>query len=339
MSLIKKILIALLGKKRYYQLRGSNITQVLSLIKNYYIDALLFYKHSSVFKKNTINKKESLIILGYHSLEKGLLHDPIRYRFGMEYVKKLIQTLNGKDVAMILDRSQIAATFLVLCTYYEKHKESNVDISDYFPDSTYKDFKNYSSLKLTSVINHNIDEYFGSSNSDFSHFSYSRCSVRDFTGDSIALETIYKVIELAGNAPSVCNRQPVKVYYLNVKEKINEIFKLQGGLKGYDEKIVQLLIVVSDRNYFYTIGERNQMYIDGGIFLMNLLYALHFYKIGACPAHWGMDVYKDLKINTILNLSESEKVISLVPIGIPINNFKTTLSLRRTPEEIFRIIQ
>lgn len=52
----------------------------------------------------------------------------------------------------------------------------------------------------------------------------------------------------------------------------------------------------------------------------------------------GNDVDKDMKINTILKLPQSEKVISLVPIGIPSENFKTTLSLRRTPEEILKII-
>ncbi len=27
----------------------------------------------------------------------------------------------------------------------------------------------------------------------------------------------------------------------------------------------------NSEDYFYTVGERNQFYIDGGIFLMNLL--------------------------------------------------------------------
>jgi len=98
------------------------------------------------------------------------------------------------------------------------------------------------------------------------------------------------------------------------------------------------LIVVSDRSSFFSIGERNQLYIDGGIFLMNLLYALHFYKIAACPAHWGMNSDKDFELNKLLSLPDSEKVISLVSIGVPPNNFKTCLSLRRSSDEILKII-
>jgi nitroreductase len=96
---------------------------------------------------------------------------------------------------------------------------------------------------------------------------------------------------------------------------------------------------VSDRNYYYSIGERNQLYIDGGVFLMNLLYALHYYKIGACPAHWGFNYKQDKEIQKELNLSGSEKVICLIPIGIPKEEFKTTLSLRRKNEEILKIVK
>jgi len=340
MHQIKAILKTILGKSIVHKLRESKTFILLyySLMKNFFIDAILYYKHSIVFKKNTINKAEALIILGYHSLEKGLLHDPIRYRFGIEHVKILIQSLNKQEILNIRNTSQIASCNLVLCSYYEKHKENNIDISDYFPESAYNQLKFHLKINSKSVINHEIDTYFENTGKDFFHFSNSRCSVRDFTGESVPFEIINKVIELARNAPSVCNRQSVRIYYINKKETINEIFKIQGGLAGFDERIAQLLIVAADRNYFYSIGERNQMYIDGGIFLLNLLYALHFYKIAACPAHWGMTYDKDIKINAILNMPESEKVISLVPIGIPVKCFKTTLSLRRSPDEILKIV-
>jgi nitroreductase len=71
-------------------------------------------------------------------------------------------------------------------------------------------------------------------------------------------------------------------------------------------------------------------------FLMNLLYALHYYKIAACPAHWALDIEADKKINNLLNLKDSDKVISLVAIGKPINEFKTALSMRRSNDEILK---
>lgn len=291
-----------------------------------------------VFRQNTFNKTESKIILHYHSLEKGFLHADFRYRFAEDRVKELIQLLKNKEVTEHNKKTQISAAYLSICKYYERHLESNIDISDYYTRSDYELFKKKSVLNINCTIDYKKSTYFEYINDNFLNFSNSRASVRSFTGKKIPFETIYKVIELAKNAPSVCNRQPTKVYYTDNIEKIKTILEIQGGLRGYTDGIVQLLIVVSDRNYFYSIGERNQLYVDGGIFIMNLLYALHYYEIAACPAHWGHNYSKDRQIQKEVYLSDSEKVICLIPIGIPKENFKTTLSLRRNNNEVLKII-
>jgi nitroreductase len=79
-------------------------------------------------------------------------------------------------------------------------------------------------------------------------------------------------------------------------------------------------------------------FVPDYIFLMNLFYALHFYKIAACPAHRWHNNNKDKQIMRELSLSESEKVICVIPIGIPKDKFKTTLSLRRDNNEILKVV-
>ena len=309
------------------------------LIINIFIDGILFFRHSSVFCNNTFEKLESQIILHYHSIEKGLLHEDLKMQFGKKVVTELIKLLKNEEIKKKHRQSQIAAAYSAICTYYQVHQKNNWDISSYFSKDDYDLFKDLSTLKYTNVQKHNIHSFFEHSSDNFHDFSVSRKSVRDFTGEKIPFETINKVIKLASTAPSVCNRQPTKIYYLEDKNTIETIFNIQKGFKGYTDNLSQLLIVAGNRNYFYKIGERNQMYIDGGIFVMNLLYALHFYKIGACPAHWGVNFKQDKKIQKIAGLKNSEKVICLIPIGIPKNEFKTTLSLRRSTEEILQIFQ
>src|SRR5690606_473096 len=114
---------------------------------------------------------------------------------------------------------------------------------------------------------------------------------------------------------------------------------IQGGFKGYSENVSQLLIVTNDRKYYYTIGERNQLYIDGGIFLMNLLYSLHFYKIAHCPANWGKEIRDEDRLNKVIAFPESEKIICMIPIGIAVNQFKVTLSKRRNLSEVLKEIK
>lgn len=337
---MKKILKKILRPYLWAKLRNTkhNVLDLTLLVRNSFIDAKLFYIHSMVFKDDTFNKIESRIILHYHGIEKGFLFENFKHRFGALRVIELVKLLKNKDVVKNHKQSQIAAAYLAMCKYYEKHLNDGIDISDYFKIEDYDFFKSLSTLDLDIIKEHNRSDFFGKSNANFLEFSKSRGSIRSFTGEKIPIETINKIIDLAKTAPSVCNRQPTKIYYVESKLTIDRIFDIQQGLKGYSDEIVQLLVLVSDRNYFYSIGERNQLYIDGGIFLMNLLYAIHFYKVGACPAHWGLNYQQEKRIHKELNLNKSEKVICLIPIGIPKNEFKTTLSLRRNNDEILKIV-
>ena len=325
------------AKSIYRGIKGLKAVKFWLLVKNFGVDFYSFYQYSNVFKVDTFEKLEAKIILKYHSLEKGLVHDHIRFRFGKQNVIILARLLKKSEVVERRSFSQIKAAYILLCNYYNLHCENNVDISDYFNREDFELFQEYAQSDSQSIVLHKKDVYFTNSK-DFFDFSHSRSSVRDFTGEKIPLARIKDVIHLARNAPSVCNRQPVKIYHVGNKEKIDQIFQIQQGLNGYSDNISQVLVVVSDRNYFYTIGERNQLYIDGGIFLMNLLYSLHYYGIGACPAHWGLQTSADKKLQKIIPIKKSEKVISLVAIGVPKEKFSTCLSLRRSSEEILKIV-
>ena len=337
---MKKKLTKILGLQLFNKLSKSKryFSNLIQLLKTFIIDAKLFYRHSMVFKDDTFNKIESRIILDYHGIEKGLLFKNFRHRFGENRVIELVKLLKYKEVVENHKKSQIAAAYLAICQYYERHQNDGINISDYFTNEDYEYFKSLTTLDLDIVKSFQHSTFFKKCDRNFFEFSKSRGSVRSFNGEKIPLETINKIVDLAKTAPSVCNRQPTKVYYVESKQKIDRIFDIQQGLKGYSDEIVQLLVLVSDRNYFYTIGERNQLYIDGGMFLMNLLYAIHFYKVGACPAHWGFTYKQEKEIHKELKLTESEKVICLVPIGLPKEEFKTTLSLRRNNDEILKIV-
>lgn len=336
MNTLKNIIKKFLGEKNLARIRYFRIKKALK--RNFLMDYKLYKKHSSVFKKDTYNKIESEITLRYHSIEKGFLHNPVRYRFAKKRVEELIDFLNYKVVCNHMNEVQIQSAILNLCTYYELHSENNINISDYFKKEEYEHLKNKLITFFPPVKYHTSSDYFKFRQSDFEQFSLSRCSVRDFSGEKIPIDIFHKVVELANHAPTVCNRQGISVNLVDNKEKLDKILSIQGGLKGYSNNLSQLIVLTSDRNYFYSIGERNQLYIDGGIYLMNLLYALHYYEIAACPAHWGMPIEADIQVQKITGLDESEKIICLIAVGIPVNNFKTTLSLRRPYNENFRIV-
>ena len=332
-------------KSRVYQLSSQIYKQYfpyINVITNMFYDTYYYSKHSNVFSINTLNKLEAKIILDYHSIEKGLLFSQTKFGFAKDKIIRLNKLLKNKKVILNSDNSQINIAYCIMCEYYELHKNNNFDISSFFSEQDYIQYKNILRSnyrpEFSGVYNFTKEEFFSHSVSSFDKFSESRKSVRNFTINKIDDSLIKKAITLSKNAPSVCNRQPSKVYYIKDKEKIEDALDLQAGLNGFSDNIHQLLVVTTDVNYYYSVGERYQYYIDGGVYLMNLLYALHFYNIAACPANWAKEKDDEKKLKQIIPIKNSEKVICLIAIGEADENFRTTLSKRRDTEELLTTI-
>lgn len=341
---LKKTIILTLGERSFAKIKAlkSLILNIGTLSSNYFKDLKLFYTHSNVFKVDTLEKIEATIILDYHSIEKGLLFKNMKPRFAEYRIKNLHINLNKDIIKSNINLSQINVAYQIMCEYYELHQKINCDISDYYTLEQYEFYKDslkqsYSNL-FKGAIDYQKEDFYKHNLQNFETFSRSRKSVRNFTGEKIDVFLIKKAIELSLTAPSVCNRQSSKVYLLENKSLIDKVLNIQGGMAGYTKNIHQLLILTTDRSYFYTVGERNQMFIDGGLFLMNLLYSLHFYKIANCPANWGKTVKEERMLEKYIKIPQSEKIICMIPIGIAEENFRVALSRRRNVDEIFEII-
>ncbi|WP_171406338.1 nitroreductase family protein [Acinetobacter cumulans] len=328
MQKIKKVLILLGLKAPVKWLRDFYL-----LLINYIVDANNYYKYSSVFKKNDSKKKESDMIMAYHSIEKGFLHENIKYGFARDKVKIIIEILTGFFNTGVELNSQSISAINVLIEYYDFHKNKKIDISDFFPDDFYEKILKNKKIGFSPVQKTNIKNFFEKNNDNFKDFAFSRKSLRDFTGEKVDIGEIENIISLANTTPSVCNRQSCKVYLMENKVEILKVLKIQDGFKGYEKNVSQVLILTANKNYFFSIGERNQMYIDGGIYLMNLLYSLHYYKVAACPANWGKCISDDKKIRKYINIPMNEQIICVIPIGKAQNEIVYANSERRTIAE------
>lgn len=312
---------------------------IIVLILNYFFDFYRFFRFSSVFFNNDQNKIEGKIIYYYHTIEKGLTNDSLRLRFGEPKIKKLISLLEIWDTRNYnKNHSQFIAGCSVLCKYYEVHTEKESNISDYFTKKRYEYIKSFSNSKIGGVISNSEERYFEDVHESFDKFSNSRHSLRHFNGELIPIHKIESVINIARNAPSVCNRQSVSVKFIDNERLVKEVLRIQAGMDATADSVKQLMIVTSNLNSFVSNSERYQMYIDGGIFLQNLLYALHYYKIGACALNWSKHFFYDWKMEKLLDIKKSEKIIAIVAIGYPIEDFKVPFSKRKEINEILQII-
>lgn len=333
--MIKKILKRLFEPiDQKFKIRGH-----IRLVYNYWIDLLSYEKYSITFHVKDLKNKEAELILNYHGLEKGLLHNDIKEAFAKERIIKLHKLLSDDEIIKNISRSQIRIGFQVVCEYFEVQKSCGYDISSFYTEEQYNLYRsilgNLYIENQSGVIDWTDSDFYSKVNSNFESFAFSRKSIRNFTGEKIPDNLLNSAIQLANTAPSVCNRQASNVYLVEDKGLIDSVLSVQGGFRGYTENVRQLLILTNDRKYYYSIGERNQLYIDGGIYLMNLLYALHFYRIANCPIHWGKTIHDDRSLYNFIKIPDSEKIICMIPIGIAKKQFKTTLSLRRDVTENF----
>jgi nitroreductase len=176
--------------------------------------------------------------------------------------------------------------------------------------------------------------YFNEVDKDFESFSNSRRSMRNYSGTDVDAELIKQAITLARNAPSVCNRQSVRVHVYSNKETVQNLLRVQAGNRGFGHLANKVIVVTAELGAMHGLYERNQAFVDGGMWAMNLLYALHYYKIVACPLNCSNSLEKDKLLRKYGKIAKSETFIMLISIGYAADTFKIASSPRKSVDEI-----
>tara|TARA_Y100001963_G_C6723648_1_gene420337 strand:+ start:181 stop:1164 length:984 start_codon:yes stop_codon:yes gene_type:complete len=294
-----------------------------------------FVIYSGIFKYPiTRNKLLGRIVEGYHSVERSLALPNVRLGFAQKHIAELVELNSLYFEKYGLDTSQIIHSIEVVNEYQHYHKKFNYSIDDDLD-------KKIELLKeKTGVTNHslqittNAQNYFENQNAPFKAFSFSRKSVRKYKNKIIPREDLNEAFLIAQNAPSACNRQGARIHLIEDKELIQTILSIHVGTGGFKNTIHKLIVLTEDMEISNGVFEKNQVYIDGGIFLMNILYALHYKGIAACPLNNSFSIKQDRKIRKLLKIKESECFIAFVSLGYPEDDLVVTTSKKRDLSEI-----
>ncbi len=287
----------------------SRIKAIIIHFFTYYLyDAKVFYKNSMLQGYETTQARFiGRITLFAHVIEKGLTMPNMRPNFGKDNLYLLMELLvkyqqKGYDITHPLFKSALEVVY----EYENTHKKLHIDLDSITQEKI-------ASFRAQTIEPEIIEqpkmtkEEFFKDQPDFASFAHSRYSVRNFLG-SVSLETIEKAVALAQTAPSACNRQPNRVHVISKGSLFDAILSIQHGNRGFGFLADKLLVVTSDTSS-YLLTERNGMYVDGGIYVMNLLYALHYYKIAACTLNWFANAEDDKKLRELLRTNEQAIVI------------------------------
>ncbi len=315
--------------------RLSKIKAIVVHFFTYYLyDAKVFYKNSMLKGHETTQACFiGLITLRAHVVEKGLTMPNMRSNFGKENLYCLIDYLiqyqnKGYDITHPLYRSAIEAVY----EYETMHKQSHIALDSVTQEKIVSFRAKIAEPELVKQPKLTKDEFF-KDYTDFADFARSRYSVRNFSG-TVSLETIEQAVSLAQTAPSACNRQPNRVHVISKGSLFDSILDIQHGNRGFGFLADKLLVVTSDISSYIMI-ERNGMYVDGGIYVMNLLYALHYYKVAACTLNWFANPKDDKKLRELLHTDE--QAIAILAIGDVPKEFTCCRSTRIGTDRVLTI--
>ena len=260
------------------------------------------------------------IMYAAHAIEKGLSHSNFRPGFGKTAIERLTTGMSQwLEIGGSINDPFFKSGLSAMHCYFKRHATINFDVS-----TVHKQF----SPELQKLIAEADDTFGGvaAASNDreiivesghertFLDIVYSRRSVREFTSAPVRLEDIRQAVHIASQAPSVCNRQGPRAHYFSDQQQIRALVDLQKGFGGY-EKPPGLLLVTCDLTAFIHAKERNQAFVDGGLFLMGLLLGLEQVGLGACPLNTTMDADRENDIRKVLKISEYEVLISFVAVG------------------------
>lgn len=299
-------------------------------------DFIRFFKYSGWKNQSTLSVRDFKAVKIYHRLEKSL---SFRNR----------DNSAGQGAALDLFR-HLKKHYLKTKSFTHHEIVALKVLQDFLEVSHFDDVKQKNEINAFLESNKSlIGDKGGVVDKDLSSiqsgmlenpdtFFLSRCSVRDFDSTAVSLEIINHALSLALNSPSVCNRQASFVYVLNTRQEIDKVLSLQNGNRGFGHEIPCLMILCGDLSAFDASGERYQHWIDGGMFSMSIIWALHALGLSSCCLNWSKGPVDDLKLRRMVNINNEHTILMMLAVGTPKKNLKVCYSARKPVETFYKVI-
>lgn len=286
----------------------------------------LYYEYSTLVKQfgtthdlyENREKLKARIVMNAHSVEKGLSLKNIKLGYGKPKILALIKDL-VHYYELFKDKTMVVFGLSIIDSYLEFNKSHNIVDQDIV--SAYK--------KMEGILKENVDQYknlnggcFETSREkihhygkiDYYNFVRNRHSIRNFTGNPIDVTLVEKALEIAAYTPSACNRQPWGNHIFLDKQKIEQILQFQTGARQFKDDITCVILITSKYSSFFG-GEYHQPYVNGGLYAMNLIFALHSLGLGTTPLNLGFSAKKLKGLKNICDIKDNEAPIVLIGVG------------------------
>lgn len=263
----------------------------------------------------------------YHAIEKGLSYQNYRAGFGKDNIERLIQLMECYAQEYDVTAYFYETALSTLYAYVAKNKEHGLVDLELEEKLIGLRGKPNADGGVVTLSPYSADEV---KRLGFEAFFKDRHSIRTYSTDPVALDRIKRAISLAQHTPSACNRQGWHARIVESRDVIKEVLSNQNGNRGFGESVDKLIVITGDLRYFNRSRELHQVYIDGGMYAMNILHALHYEHIASVPLSAALTAPQEVNIRRCLKLDDAEVLIMYIGVGnYPDGEAVTTRSARR----------
>lgn len=265
----------------------------------------------------------------YHSIEKGLSLPAPRHGFGRRSLGELLHYLG--EYERTYGNDDLTETVRnVLMAYISFNVEAGVSPSEIpFYNSLVDQIAKLASppKQAGAVVVHREDLLEAVGGVELSFFA-TRHSVRQFSGEAVSHEDIEFATMAAQRSPAVCNRQFGKIYAYTDRLDIDRVLEVQNGARGFADQLAGVAVITTNLRSYWNDGQRNQAWIDGGLFSMSFMLGLHARGLGAVALNWSKGPKTDQAMRQATGIPQDEAIIMLVGFGHLRSEFRVASSPR-----------
>ncbi len=329
---LKRIIIKILFPK------SESDKEIIYLEEAYSFWKLTSKYNASHHTDDDIEKMQYTLLRENHVIEKGMsLREP-RIGFGQEKVRSLLERLEKYySLYGAVDSDFLKYPLSTIRSYILFTKNNGVRIDDI--ETKYNCLKDKVGVSVGDIksgvsIIHQRD-LLALCNRDFKSLLQSRHSIRYFSKEPVNRFIIEEALRLASLTPSACNRQGWKTYVFE-RGRCLELMQWQGGCRGFEQELHYAILVTANLKAFLS-HEVHQAFVDGGLYAMNLINALHSLGLGCIPLSCGFR-YDKLKKLRDFGIPENEVPIVIIGFGHLLDEFKVAISSRKKIEKTNRFM-
>lgn len=276
------------------------------------------------------------LTMEYHGLEKGLTMPRRHFPFGQDAVRTFIDTL-GLYIERFGDTDdQVRHGLAVLKDYRQKCQAQPTSVDAELMQKLDGLLQSYSAIPAAVQPHVKKTDFFACADASFPDFAKSRHALRHFAGE-VSLDRIEQAVGLAMSSPSACNRQPTRIHCIVNKDLARKILSHQPGNRGFGDDADKVLVLTADLACLRWAEERHDLYLNAGMFAMNLSYALHYHKIAHCYLSCSIPKSDDVALRKLMSLKPSEDIVLMIVCGEAPEEFDVAASPKRDYREIFTV--